>query len=132
MNDRIDPILKCLVNLIERWDLDGRPQLHIPLVVHIGSMFIYGNIVPARVFHDHSKRAVKLAFDSLEEAENQIQFAFSLTTSQAAEGISDFIHLDKVCFSGPVGEQEPDPAITREMWRGRLSSIDGWTSTGSG
>ena len=132
MSHRIDPILQCLVNLVEKRDLDGKPIIHIPMVIHVGPMFIYGDLVPSRVFHEKSKRAIKLVFDSFEQAETDVQFAFDLTTSQASEGSSDFIHLAKVCFSGPVGEQEPDPDTTGEMWRGRLSSIDGWTSMGSG
>lgn len=132
MSATIDPILGALVRVVERRALDGLPLLHIPLVVHVGSTFIYGDLIPASMFQEHSKRFIKTAFEAFEEAETAIQFDFELKTSEAMGNSFDFIHLAKACFSGPVGEQEPDPATTTEMWRGKLSSIDGWTNFGSG
>jgi len=111
-----DFVLEMLMNM-------ARMNLPVPITVHSGGVIITGLLVTETEYL--KEFAGGKIFDAMKrrvEGDEKLRERAEQTTDDPTE--REFIHIKNAKFIFPNGQ--PFPEGTNLMWRGRVSSIDGY------
>jgi len=122
----VDWFLRILVSMA-----NSTPGVGLPIVLTVRGLVISGELISGKTYHEQFAQEMGTSFRSIldDDAVARIEEGYSrpahLYDSEASLKTIVFIHLRNAKIFGPG--QQPIPSGQGMLWRGRLSSVDGFS-----
>ena len=116
-------MLLLLVGKFEMLAKDGHPTPKIELNLLVGGVIIIGDLISSVEFEKESHNATKLLFKIHDDAAAETARMCHTTQAEVVGPIPEFLHLRNVEF-WPYNLTNTADALSSELWRLRISSID--------